>query len=492
MLVRVLGARGGRLIVLAAGAMLLAAVLPAAADAPPAGALVDIGGPGACVANLGSAPGIEQHSPAVDGCAEGRLLQEAHHVTLSPDGRFVYTAAGSPTHDPGDESGIAIFSRDPVTGAVRQLPGRAGCIEHTDPPRDLGCALGRNLFGLRFVTVSRDGRFAYTAGAKGLAIFRRNAATGTLAQLSGYSGCISDSTPGCTRAIGAEAVEDIVITRKGVRAYSASTGGRVLIFARNPATGTLRPLGCLGEDSSGKPQPGCSLGRATDGARSVTLSPDERFVYVADLSGALAIFARNQSSGRLTQLPGAAGCFSETAADGCAKGRGVYGSHRLTITPDGRFAYLAGKAGGKHQSGLAVFSRNTATGALTQLPGAAGCFDEDGSDGCTVGRVIVGAHEALLDASGRTLYLVADQFQGGIAIFRRNTVTGALTQLPGQYGCLSPIDWEGCTVTRRTGGLHYIVLSRDGRFLYAAGEKAQALLVLRVVSPVPFPPSAPS
>jgi len=480
--------RSRAILLLAATGMLCAVVQLAAAEPPPAGALLDIGGPGGCVAEMGAVVGLEQHDPAADGCAEGRTVQELHHVVLSTDGRFVYAAGGSPTHDPGDESAIAVFSRDARTGAVSQLPGKIGCTERTETPRDLGCAIGRNLHGLRFVTVSRDDRFVYATGETGIAVFRRDVATGSLTQLSGYLGCISSKTPGCRRAIGAQSVEDLVITQKGARAYSASTGGYVLMFARNPQTGTLRPLGCLGEGSHLEAQPGCALGRATDRARSVTLSPDERFVYVADLEDAVAIFARNPRSGGLTQLPGTAGCISETGADGCATARGIYGSHRVTITRDGRSAYLAGKRGGKGGSTLAVFSRNPATGALRQLPGPAGCFTEDGSDGCTVGRLIQGAHAALLDAAERTLYLAADQFQGGIAVFRRDTSTGALTQLPGKFGCLSPIDWEGCTISRRMGGIHYLALSRDGRFLYAAGEKAQALVVLRVVAPVAFPP----
>jgi hypothetical protein len=477
-------------VLVAATALTVVTVLTAAAGPPPAGALVDIGGPGACVAEAASAPGLEQHTPAVDGCAEGRGLQELHHVALSPDGRFVYTAAGSPTHDPGDQSAVAILSRDSRTGSVQQLPGQQGCVEHADPPRDLGCTLGRNLLGLRYVVVSADGRFVYATGATGLAMFRRDTATGTLTQLDGEPGCISETTPGCLRAVGARSVEDLVITRKGARAYSASTSGFVLLFARDPRTGTLRPLGCIGETPKMTPQRGCSLGRATDKARSVTLSPDERFVYVADLSGAVGIFSRNPRSGWLTQAGGTAGCISETGLDSCAKARGIFGAHRLTITPDGRFAYLAGKTGGNNRSALSAFSRDPASGALTQLPGTAGCFTEDGNDGCSIGRVITGAHQALLDAAGRTLYLAADQFQGGVAIFRRNVSTGALSQLPARFGCLSPVDWEGCMVSRRMGGLHYLVLSRDGRYVYAAGEKAQALVVLRVVSPVPFPPSA--
>src|SRR6266849_7190867 len=56
-LVRVLVAGQSYRFVVVAAAALLTVTLPAAADAPPPGALVDIGSAGACVANMGSAPG---------------------------------------------------------------------------------------------------------------------------------------------------------------------------------------------------------------------------------------------------------------------------------------------------------------------------------------------------------------------------------------------------------------------------------------------------
>jgi 6-phosphogluconolactonase (cycloisomerase 2 family) len=82
--------------------------------------------------------------------------------------------------------------------------------------------------------------------------------------------------------------------------------------------------------------------------------------------------------------------------------------------------------------------------------------------------------------SERTLYLASDR-EAGIAVFRRNTTTGELTQFPGKYGCLSGIPWEECAISRRMGGVHFLVLSNDGRFVYAAGENSEALVVLRVL-----------
>jgi hypothetical protein len=385
-----------------------------------------------------------------------------------------------PGHPKGDESALGIFSRSANTGTVKQLSGRA-CVERQDPPRDLGCATARNLLGLRFVTVSPDDRFLYTTGATGITIFRRNLKAGTVTALPGQGGCLSTTTVGCTQLPGSGGVEDLAITRDGTQAY-ASGSGNVLTFARDPRTGTLTLRSCFGEHSEGIPEPGgCALGRGIVSSRSVTLSPDERFVYIASLEDALAIFARNPRTGQLTQLTGVDGCINTNGKDGCAIGRAVDAPHRLTITSNGRFAYLAGKHGGDSpRSSLDLFRRDPARGTLTQLPGKAGCINEDGHKGCALGRGILGAHAAILDMSERTLYLASDR-EAGIAVFRRNTTTGELTQFPGKYGCLSGIPWEGCAISRRMGGVHFLVLSNDGRFVYAAGENSEALVVLRVL-----------
>jgi len=54
-----------------------------------------------------------------------------------------------------------------------------------------------------------------------------------------------------------------------------------------------------------------------------------------------------------------------------------------------------------------VFAHDTTSGALHQLPGGDGCITTDGLEGCSLGRHVKGAHAALPDAEGRTLYLSA-------------------------------------------------------------------------------------
>lgn len=432
-----------------------------------------------CVAQANVRTGLVDRLPAEDGCAPGRGVRSVHHVAVSADDRFIYAASGKA--GPMDDGALTVFKRDLETGEFHQLPGALGCLKRIDPPLGLdGCGQARQLDGVRFVTATADNRYLYTGGYTGIAIFRRDIETGTLQQLPGPSGCVGLSRTECSWAPRPEEVEDIAFSQDGRFAYAASARGAVLTFRRDPELGTLEllpgPDGCI---VSAALQDHCRLGRAIARARAITLSPDEHYAYVADLDDALAIFRRDRESGVLTQLADQKGCHSETGKQGCMKARGLFGPHRLTITRDGRHAYLAGK-GAEHKSGLAVFRRDLLTGELVQLEGTTGCFTEDASDGCAQGRVIKGAHAALLDAPEHTLYLSSDRAEGGIAIFRRDPATGTLQQLPGALGCMSPIEWQGCRVSRRTGGIHIIAMTRDGRFAYAAGEGEWAVLGYRI------------
>jgi 6-phosphogluconolactonase (cycloisomerase 2 family) len=442
------------------------------------GSLIDVPGPGGCVAQVGVAAGRVNTTPADDDCAAEPGLRQVHHVTLSADERFLYAVAGIWKVPPDDDGALTIYQRSAETGELRRLPGTDGCIKRADPALGLeGCGQSKRLTAPRFVAASSDNRFLYVTGFEGIAIFRRNVETGTVEEIPGPAGCISIVMTDCTQVPGSKEVEDITFSRDGRFAYAASLENLVLTFHRNPETGTLSLLECIGEGIRE-----CTKGRGLINARSVTLSPDERFAYVSSLEESIAIFARDRTTGALTQIPGEKGCLSSTAQPGCRQTRALQGPHRLTITQDGRFAYLAGKRGSGKSSALAIFRRAIDTGELTLLEGSAGCFTEDGNEGCVVGRVILGAHAVALDVNERTVYLSSDRGEGGIAIFRRDPETGALEQLPGQLGCISPFEWKDCRVGRRTGGLHFLAVTRDGRFAYAASENQYGIIAYRISS----------
>lgn len=54
-------------------------------------------------------------------------------------------------------------------------------------------------------------------------------------------------------------------------------------FGRDPSTGALRFLGCIQEvgENSAPREAACGAGRGLDGAKGVTVSPDGRNAYVA-------------------------------------------------------------------------------------------------------------------------------------------------------------------------------------------------------------------
>src|SRR6185437_3682385 len=103
---------------------------------------------------------------------------------------------------------------------------------------------------------------------------------------------------------------------------------------------------------------------------------------VAGAAGAVA--APSAVPGSVTQVPGVHGCYTtdgsgSTGPGVCTNIRGGAGSTTVSISPDGRSAYLVGY-GGDANAVLSVFSRNPNTGVLTQLAGKAGCLSDDGTN----------------------------------------------------------------------------------------------------------------
>jgi len=140
------------------------------AERPPAGFLIGIRGTGGCVGQAGVQPGHGADYPAKDDCAAGRGLRQVHHIALSPDERFVYTAAGLVANPPDDDGAIDVFRRR-ADGSIMQLPGAHGCVKRPHPVEGReGCGVARGIEGARFIVLSADGRFLYAGSPTGIAI----------------------------------------------------------------------------------------------------------------------------------------------------------------------------------------------------------------------------------------------------------------------------------------------------------------------------------
>jgi hypothetical protein len=209
--------------------------------------------------------------------------------------------------------------------------------------------------------------------------------------------------------------------------WSQAAGGfyGLQIYDRNPTTGAVTQragtAGCVAQTGSGA---ACTLiAPSLTNAYTISISPDGKSVYLP-VAGALLTFSRDLATGSLTYL----GCIGGV---GCTALVGNPAPIAVTVSPDNQSVYA------KTSNGLAVFDRNTTTGALTQKPGAAGCFTEATVAGCTKSVGLAGDDYALRVSPDGTHLYVPFNSPGGIAFFNRFP-DGSLTQITGTAGgCIS-------------------------------------------------------
>ena len=286
-------------------------------------------------------------SSTLSGCQKGKALKEAEEIAVSPDGKSVYVTSYL-------SSSISIFDRSRATGRLIQKRGRAGCISE-DPVKG-GCAHARALDEPQDVEVSPDGKNVYVVSfdSNSVAIFDRNPATGALTQKPGPAGCVSEAGPGdgCEQATKAslDYPDGLAISPDGASLYAASENSdSVAIFDRDPATGLLaqKPdrAGCIVD--RGRRGGECARGKGINFPLGVEVSPDGKNVYVASQSSnGVAIFERNTATGELSQRHGAAACLSRAGEEGCGAAKGLGFSDDLGVSPDGRNLYVLSRRPG--------------------------------------------------------------------------------------------------------------------------------------------------
>jgi len=253
---------------------------------------------------------------------------------VSPDGRNVYVASST-------SNAIAAFRRNPISGRLAQAPGPAGCISAGGAD---GCASGLGLDGPNSVAVSADGKNVYATsfGSSSLAIFTRDPSTGALTQATDGTGCLAaGSIPGCTSARGLEGADVVAVSDDGRNVYTGSfRGSTVAVFARYYG-GALTQLfgtgGCISEGGSD----GCATAVAMSSIEGLAVSSDGANVYVAAPgSNAVDVLARDPDTGQLTQATDGSGCFVNASLAGCTTGRQLGGADAVAISPDDKSVYV--------------------------------------------------------------------------------------------------------------------------------------------------------
>lgn len=250
------------------------------------------------------------------------------------------------------------------------------------------------------------------------------------------------------------------------------------------ALGALAQLpgvkGCLVDRS--RHTRGCKRVRALQGpgpllgSQAIAVSADGRNVYVASsTSNAIAVFQRNRRTGQLTQGPGGAGCVAQGGADACGQAIALDGPNSVAVSGDGRNVY----ATSIRSNSIAVFSRNPANGALTQLPGSAGCLIavDPPSSPCGAARSLIGPDVVAVSPNGANVYVGAF-FGSAIITLNRDPSTGALVQPSGTAGCISSTGAHGCAAGLALGSIEGLAVSSDGTSVYGAAATGQAVVML--------------
>ena len=285
------------------------------------------------------------------------------------------------------------------------------------------------------VTISADGKSVYVASfdADAVAVFARNPTTGALTY-------VETQKDGVGGVDGLDGASRVAISADGRSVYAASiVDDAVAVFARNPTTGALTYVETQRDGVGGVD--------GLNAAAGVSTSADGKSVYaVSQDDDAVAVFARNPSSGALT--------YVEAQKDGVGGVDGLDGARSVSTSADGKSVYAASYT----DDAVAVFARNPTSGALTYV--------EAQKDG--VGGVdgIAGARDVATSPDGKSVY-VASQSDDAVAVFARNPTSGALTYVEAQKDGVGGAD--GLNSARS------VITSADGKSVYVASSGDDAV-----------------
>lgn len=441
-------------------ALLLAGVLIAPATASAVGTLTQKAGTAGCITDDGAG-----------GCQDGTRIGGIA-LAISPDGKNVYATGFDGTQ------AVAVLDRDPLTGELTQKPGLDGCWA-TGGAGGL-CRTATAMLKPDGVAVSHDGKNVYVSDfdQNSVMVFDR-AADGTLTQKTGSDGCFSSSGHGgsCQVANGLSRESRLVVSPDDKNVYVASSGGggagAVAIFDRDLLSGELSQKagadGCISSDSFAPCEAAIGFGHP----EGIAASPDGKSIYVtARASDSVAVFDR-AADGTLEQKDEPDGCWDNGGNAACSTGIGLDNGGAVkspAVSPDGKNLYVPASGTGA----IAIFDRDTASGAIEQKAGLAGCVSWDGTGGgCGFGFGVRDAAEVVVSPDGENVYLAGANntagTESGVAIFDRDAVDGTLTQKLGTEGCISPNGSGGACALGRALPAITLAISPDGKSVYAGG-----------------------
>lgn len=424
-------------------------------------------------------------------------LDQASHLVLSADGKFLYVAGAN-------DDGIAVFARDDSSGQLTWVESEQNGI---DDASDAGPAAA-GLDGVEFLVLSPDGAQLYAlSGATGsIARFDRDAASGRLV--------FRDARGSAEFGIDLAGAAGAAFDANGEYLYvAAGNANRLVVLGRrtSPAAGNYGELRLLSSVAQGV---GGAAGLLSP--RRVVLSGDGRNVYVTAQAGSsVAWFGRDPfdgslrflglrslDSGGVDGMQGATGLAIDTTLDQVY----VAGTLQSAVVQFERqsdsFCPPSGSgqldqvpvdigAGGSVEFSIDVDVESTLSAPLVNTASVASVFDTDASDnqasdsnepsrvadlsiakddGLAAYDGLAGARALAGDA--RHLY-VAGAADNAIGHFTRDDAPGA------HFGALhfSSVTRSGVEGVLGLGAVSDLALSSDGQQLYAVSPTENSLAV---------------
>ena len=267
------------------------------------------------------------------------------------------------------------------------------------------------------------------------------------------------------------------VSPDGKNVYSVAISGDLVEYARNQTTGSLTEIGCVTAGVTAcAPENSKTEAIAMSNPAAIAFSPGGEDVYVVTQgSNSLVEFERDPATGLLSEL----GCISREDAECTAhEAKGLNQPYGVAVSSDGKNVYVASH----NDEAVAEFSRNPSTGVVSQLASPNECVSSAVGSGCATDTAL-GLEKAIgvaVSPGGGNVYVAAGGTEpgGAIVAFKRASGTGALTQLSGKAGCVSDTN-AACETGTAINGPEDLVVSPDGRNVYANSSQDNAVLEFR-------------
>ena len=264
------------------------------------------------------------------------------------------------------------------------------------------------------IAIARDSKVLYTTTFDGLSAFQINA-DGSLTNAPVPSYSMTDAQVGLV----AHPTADFL--------YASGNSGVLTVFAIDSATGALSPTSSVTLSNEFLES-------------SAVITPNGQYLYQNDLdrnddlfptSVQIAGFSTDAASGALSPVPGSPLTLTTPSPSTTSS------SGPMAIDPTGKFLYVGYQfvvVNVGDDGGLAGYSIDAASGALTAVPGSP----------FAIGGV---PNSVAIDPSGKFLIVSVFPLGGGshLAVFSIDPGTGALTSVPGSpFG--PTYSWGGVAV----------------------------------------------